>query len=159
MNEPKRVLLDTNIYEFLLRYDFHRVKSLVEGGRIVVYGCKVIRDELRDIPRTAKYDGKSFRNLLLGIYDILVKNHSFPVENLIEVLAEEYWEEYRGGAPKRKIMPDFLIVATATIHNLDIVVSGDDKTMKSRQSLAAYYRVNEKNALETPKFVTLKELI
>ena len=153
-----RVMLDTNTYEFLLKNGFSKVKALVKKGNLVVYGCKIIRDEFRDIPPSVKYDGKSFRNLLLQVYDGLVKDHSFPIERVVDVLAEEYWKEYKGGVPKRKIMPDFLIVATATIHTLYIIVSEDDRTMKSKPCLRAYNKVNEKNGLNTPRFIRLNEL-
>ena len=151
-------MFDTNIYQSL--YDAHQEKilKLVQSGKLVVYGCKTIRDELRDIPKHVKYDGKGLRNLLLQIYDGLVKNHSYPVGKPIETLAEEYWSDYQGGVSKRKIFPDFLIVATATIHKLDIIVSHDDKTMKSKVAIKAYKKTNERNGFETPDFIPLEKL-
>jgi hypothetical protein len=77
-------------------------------------------------------------------------------------LAEEYWKDYKsnkGGTSKRKIFPDFLIVAVATIHWLDIVVSEDNKTMKSRIALKAYNKINKEKKFNTPKFISLNELI
>jgi len=159
MQRPQiRAILDTNVYEYLYKYDLARIDRLIEKGELVVYGCKVIRDELREIPREFKADGKSYRNILLGIYDTIIGEHSFPVEKIIEVLAEEYWVEYAGGVAKRKLFPDFLIVATATIHNLDIIVSQDDRTMKSNPARKAYEKANQRNGFETPRFISLKEL-
>jgi rRNA-processing protein FCF1 len=162
MNLPKRVILDTNVYEFLYQKDLNSVLNLVESNHIKIYGCKLIRDELREIPKTAKVEKKSYRNLLLNLYDKLTGKHSYPIEKIIETLAEEYWIKYKfikGGTAKRKIFPDFLIVAIATIHRLDIVVSEDDKTMKSKKAIKAYNIVNKNNYLETPNLLSLEKLL
>ncbi len=159
MKEPLRAMLDTNTYEVLYKKDPLPVARLVKSGRLIVYGCKAIRDELREIPTTVRVGGKSYRNMLLSLYDEFTENHSCPLESLAETLAEEYWQAYKGGVAKRKMMPDFLIVAIATIHRLDIIVSGDEKTMKSGPALRAYKQVNEKKSLETPKFISLEQLV
>lgn len=154
-----RVMIDTNVYERLFKYDLERILQLVENEKISVYGCRTIRDELREIPRSVLIDGKSYRKLLLSIYDDLIGKHSYPVETIAESIAEGYWKEYRGGVPKRKIFPDFLIVAISTIHRLDIIVSGDERTMKSDPAKKAYYTINHKNGFTTPKFISLEELV
>ncbi|MFH1225274.1 MAG: hypothetical protein V1676_05730 [Candidatus Diapherotrites archaeon] len=120
--------------------------------------AKTIRDELREIPKTIAVEGHNYRQTLISIYDRITKNHSYPVESLAETLAEEYWRAYRGGTAKRKMMPDFIIVAIATIHRLDIIVSEDERTMKSRKALQAYKEVNRQKDLETPKFIKIEEL-
>ena len=154
-----RVLIDTNVYEKLYEYDLARVYALIESGKIIVYGCKVVRDELREIPPSVRVDGKSYRNQLLLLYGDLVGKHSFPVESVIEFLAEEYWKEYNGGIPKRKIFSDFLIVATASIHKLDIIVSNDERSMKSNPAVKAYDKANQINSFSTPRFISIEELV
>ncbi len=78
MQQPMRVMFDTNIYELLYKKDKERVLGLVESGKIIVYGCKTIRDELREIPPAVKFDGRSYRISLLFIYGNLTEGHSYP---------------------------------------------------------------------------------
>jgi len=158
MKEPLRAMLDTNTYEILYRKNLPQILNLIESNYLIVYGCKTIRDELREIPKNLSVEGRSYRQILLAIYDKITKNHSYPVESLAETLAEEYWKAYKGGVAKRKIMPDFLIVAIATIHRLDIIVSEDEKTMKSGPALRAYKQVNTQKELQTPRFIKIEEL-
>ena len=153
-----KAMIDTNLYERIFKYDLQRILELIGREKILVYGCKTIRDELRNIPKSVRFEGKSYRGQLLSLYDDLVGKHSFPVENVAESLAMEYWEEYKGGVPKRKIFPDFLIVSTATIHNLDIIVSGDERTMKSGPAKKAYDIANRNNGFTTPRFISINEL-
>ncbi|MDO8537428.1 MAG: hypothetical protein Q7S21_00925 [archaeon] len=159
MDEKLRVLFDTNIYELLYDEYLPKVKELIATQNITLYGCKVIRDELRDIPKTAMREKRNFRNLLLSIYDNLIGEHNYPVVGFVEKLAESYLNVYYGGIPKRKIFPDFLIVAIASIHNLDIVVSNDENSMKSILALKAYERVNNQSKLRTPKFISLNKFL
>ena len=39
------------------------------------------------------------------------------------------------------------------------IVSEDDKTMKSKPAKTAYDKVNGRNCLETPKFISLEKLV
>lgn len=159
MEEQLRAMLDTNTYEVLYKKDLSKILRSIESGELIVYGCRVIRNELREIPKGVIVDGKNYRGLLLSIYDKLTKGHTYPVESLAEALAEEYWKTYNGGVAKRKILPDFLIIAVATLHRLDIIVSEDDKTMKSKPAMQAYEKVNAKNCLETPRFISIEKLV
>ena len=159
MNEKLRIILDTNTYEFIKQKYLPHVLHLLKSKKIVIYGCKTVREELRNIPKSDKIDGKSRRNILLSLYDELVKDHDYFVGKIVEILAEEYWKAYAGGIPKRKIFPDFLIVAVASMHNLDIVVSEDESSMKSNPALQAYRKVNERSKFRTPNFNTLDDLL
>ncbi|MEK6970339.1 MAG: hypothetical protein AABW68_01435 [archaeon] len=118
----------------------------------------LIRDELRDIPSDKRIGGKNLRQVLLQTYDSLVDKRSYPVGSEIEVLAHEYLSAYHGGVPRNKILPDFIIVATATVHRLDIIVSEDDWTMKSNPARSAYEKINKEKMYPTPRFLKLKEL-
>jgi len=65
----KRLLLDTNIYgELIFDRDFFKLKSSIEK-KDIVHGFKVVRDELRDVPKKVKVEGKNLRVGLLYLYD------------------------------------------------------------------------------------------
>ncbi len=159
MPRQLRVMLDTNVYEFLKLQYLDPLSKLINEKKITVYGCRVVRKELRDIPRAAKLNGKSLRNILLGIYDELTQNHDYPLDGIAEGIAEQYWKEYEGGISKRKLIDDFKIAAISSMHNLDIVVSEDDNSMKSGHAIRAYLKVNNLNGFRTPAFYSLKKLI
>lgn len=154
-----RAMIDTNVYEFLHLQHLAALNNLVEEGGIVVYGCKVVRQELRAISPKMKFKGKSFRNILLNIYDELTEKHNYILENSADNLAEEYWQAYEGGMPKRKLLNDFRIVAISSIHGLDLVVTEDDKSIKSGPAIMAYLKANNANGYRTPAFYSIKELI
>jgi len=158
MPKQFRAMFDTNVYAVLYKSHLGKISGLVQAGSLVVYGCTVIRKELREILKGIMVGGKNYRSALLKVYDELVEKHDVPVAGLSEELARQYLKEYAGGSQRRKIYPDFLIVATAAIHALDLVVSGDEKTMKSGPARAAYEKVNKRNGLKTPNFVKLEEL-
>ena len=50
------------------------------------------------------------------------------------------------------IKNDFAIIATATIYQLDIVVSGDKKSMLSEKAITSYEKVNADYGLANPKW-------
>jgi predicted nucleic acid-binding protein len=153
-----RVLLDTNVYGILAESaspDF--LDKIGSSERVTVYGFSVVRKELRDIPRNLQLSGKGFRSVLLNYYDSLVGKHDLPLTRLIEVLAEEYFSTYSGGISRKKLENDFLIVACASIHGLDVLVSNDEHSMFSKKALEAFEKVNSENGLRTPKFYSLEQ--
>ncbi len=154
----EKAMLDTNTYQVFLEGKVGRLERLIEEGKIIIYGCKIVRDELRNTPPNLTYEGKSLRNLLITTYDSLVRNRSFPVGLEIETLAEEYYREYRGAISKKDILSDFKIVATATIHRVDIIVSEDERTMKSEHAMNAYKKINNSKLYPMPKFLKISEL-
>jgi hypothetical protein len=76
-----RVIFDTNVYPQLLEEtELRRIEKLVNKGDIFVCGCRIIRDELRDIPTNILYGkNKNYRNLVLSIYDRVVGKRNYPV--------------------------------------------------------------------------------
>jgi hypothetical protein len=156
--KPSRVMFDTSVYEFLFLRHLDNLGKKVELGEIAIYGCSVVRKELREIPKSVKHEGRSFRNSLLSVYDKVAGKHSYPVEGVVEFTAEQYWKEYNGGISKRKLMNDFRIVAVSSMHNLDIIVSEDNHSMKSAPAIMAYMKVNEKNGFRTPRFYSINDL-
>ena len=53
-------------------------------------------------------------------------------------------------------MKDFSIVSVASINNLDIVASNDERSMLTENALRAYNLINSIINKRTPKFVSYK---
>jgi len=70
----KRVILDTSVYgELVIDMQARRALVSLVPVKYVIYGTRIIRNELRAISKEAKVEGKSKRNLLLQLYDSFVK--------------------------------------------------------------------------------------
>lgn len=166
----ERVLLDSSIYGKIIenrQEDIIRkaIDKDVLKGVFVIYGCNVVRKELRDTPRNIRVGGSQLRVTLLTLFDFLVKSHSFNINQEMRELAYHYYRIYRKIGGKRNendIINDFLIVAGATTKRLDVVYSEDNKTMVSDKAVEAYKLVNEIKKLRTPNFenysVFIKEI-
>ncbi len=161
----KIILPDTNFYELMLKYiEIEKIRKVKGNGRIVFYGADIIRKELRATPKTkvevVRNELLKLRNTLLLIYDMLVGEHQYKTDSKINQLAGNYYIAYKvlkGKATKEEIITDFRIVACASIHGIDILVSNDNKTMLSAESKKAYSSVNEINKLRTPNFIGFEE--
>lgn len=151
----KRLLLDTNIYgELILDVDFLKLREEIRK-KFVVHGFKIIRDELRDVPKKVKLEGKNLRISLLHIYDELT-NKDYVSDKKIKKLAESYhgaYREFGGSKAYDKMYNDFCIVACAAIYQIDIVVSEDNKSMLTENALKAYNLVNSLEEERTPEFI------
>lgn len=159
-----RVLLDTSVYgELILDSNvLEKTENSVAISRIRVYGNKIIRNELRDTPKKIRLGKKRKRILLLNVYDELVKRskHEIPIGKITETLAREYFVRYKrfgGNLGAGELKNDFLIVASASLKELNIVVSHDTKSMLSEKSKKAYNAVNRENGLKNPKFIEYKK--
>ena len=151
----KRVLLDTSVYGKLIE----EPQTVIEIARqvpshLVIYGFRTVRNELRETPPSLRFAGRSKRILLLNLYDSLMRNHDLTENKLIETLARDYFKTYiiKGNIAESKLRNDFLIIAAATIHHLDIVVSSDLHTMLSNNAIECYTQVNKKYGLPNPTF-------
>ncbi len=160
----KRVLLDTNVYGHLIM-DTEVAKDLLDlmPAQLLIYGSEVVRVELRDVSKKEKVEDKSKRMLLLNLYDALTQKEgrTYRTTPFIEILALQYFDEYsklEGKKGYEELRKDFIIIATASIHGLDVVVSSDTKTMLSGHAKAAYENVNHRNQLRTPKLLSYEEL-
>mgnify|MGYP001580852299 CR=1 FL=1 len=159
----KRIILDTSVYgELIKEADVVSTLARLVPADYVVYGTRIIRNELRDIAKEARIEGKSKRNLLLRVYDSLVKkdHHDLDIIPLIEIIASEFYKKYRedGGAKSLKEMiNDLRIVACAAFYNLDVVVSNDEKSMLSEHALAAYRKVCKEFSLHIPEFIPYRK--
>ena len=153
----KRLLLDTNIYgEMIVDENLDKIKEGLKQGSLIIFGSKIIRKELRATPKKIKVSGSNLRIDLLSLYDLITAERTLDVEKETENLADDYYLAYRtfGGAQgKEEMATDFLIVASATLKEMDIVVSNDESTMKSKDAFSAYQLVNSIKKLRNPNFI------
>ena len=148
----KRVMIDTNVYEFILKcIERNILENALLQKSIIFYGNNIIRKELRDIPKLKKdmINGKfkGLRSVLLELYDLVVGKHHYQITKQMEELADKYFTVYRtlgGFAFKKEIINDFKIVACASLNNLDILVS-------------SYKTVNEIFGFKTPNLIKFNE--
>ncbi len=154
----KRVIFDTNVYTALLKEG--------ESGRLVVvqaaalgfrfYGFEEVRRELKAAPRVVTNFSKNLRADLLRLYEsITAKEYLF--EQRMMDLAVEYYTHYRllgGGISHKDIITDFLIVACASLKQVDAVVSEDCDSMLNVYSRKTYAEVNSRHKLAIPKLWT-----
>ena len=154
-NNINRVIFDTNIYGFIIEEDnTARIEQrLCHNKNLVVYGCSLIRKELRKKALTKA------RLLLLRLYDHITKERTLQVTPESEELAKAYYQEAkRLGKEKvqrwEEYQEDFMIIAVATLNNLDIIFSADEKTMFGTYSQEAYKIINFKHNLRSPTLFT-----
>src|SRR3989338_1384593 len=159
-----RVLLDTSVYGRLVS-DETTLQSLEreqETHHIIVYGTRAIRQEIRRTPKNITLEGRKLRILLLNIYDTLVQkdNHDLAYNKLVETLSEDYFKEYKkegGSLSTQEMSNDLIIIAVATIYQLDIVVSDDERSMFSKSARRAYEKVNKEYGMKNPIFKTYSD--
>ncbi len=150
----KRVLLDTNVYTALLQEG--------EAGKLVVvqaaalgfrfYGFEEVRHELKSAPRIVLHFSENLRADLLRLYDAVV-SREYNFEQRMMDLAVEYYSAYRsfgGGISHKDIITDFLIVACASLNQVDVVVSQDSASMLNAYAKKAYAEVNTRHRLAIP---------
>jgi len=159
-----RVIFDTNIYGFLLKEDdSEEIEERIRADKeFLVYNFKPIRIEIREIPKITKLS-KRTRNSLLALYDRITGKHFLENSIKITELAKKYYDCYRnfGGIYgwDTSIRIDFMIVACATFHGLDVVYSADSKTMLCKTALKSYRHINLKESFRTPDFLEYEDLL
>ena len=159
-----RVIFDTNIYGLLATEPGCEgiTKRIQSDEGFIVYGYAPIRREIRDIPKKTKMSRK-VRVQLLGIYDRITGHHVLNHSTEIAQLAKKYYDHYRylGGTYgcDTNIRIDFMIVACASFHGMDLVYSSDKKTMLGEQARKAYHHINIQENLRTPYFLKFAALL
>ncbi len=159
-----RIILDTNIYGRLAEEpDREEIeKRIIENKEFMAYNFQLIRKEIRNIPKVTKAS-KKVRILLLNMYDRITDDHFIKNSVKIINLAKMYYNHYRslGGIYgwDTNIRVDFMIVACASAHNMDIVYSSDQRTMLGKITLKAYNNINTKENLRTPDFMDYIDLL
>ncbi|MEK6970708.1 MAG: hypothetical protein AABW68_03350 [archaeon] len=159
-----RVIFDTNIYGHLINEPDAEVleQKIIQEPEFVVYGFGPIRKEIRNISTSSRL-GRQTRLYLLGLYDRITKSHTLPESSRVMDLAKEYHGRYQaaGGAYgwDTNIQIDFIIVACASIHGLDIIYSRDKRTMGNVKAIRAYDAVNQKENVRTPNLIDYELLV
>ena len=150
-------MLDTNIYGAVAKDEERsEIVEKIKMSKLIVYGCRTIRNELRDVPKKTKIGNKSLRIDLLSLYDSIVENHIIEFNDKIHAISENYYRAYRefgGIKPQNEIIIDFIIVSAASLNNLNIVVSNDEKSMLTENAVRAYNLINSVINKRTPKFI------
>ena len=161
----KRILLDTNIYRWIIeRQERELIENLMTNRRdISIYGNPIIRKELRQTPKGIRIlNAEKLRNMriyLLTLYDELVKKE-IEITDKMKSIANHYLEVYKelgGSISGKELLNDFIIVASASSKDLDIVVSQDNRTMLHPYSIKSYRIVNKIENLENPNFISYEE--
>ena len=167
MNNPTRmlrVIFDTNIYgRIATEPDGLALEERIHHEKeFLVYGYTPIRNEIRNIPKTTKLSQKN-RILLLHLYDKLTGNHFLPNSAKVNHIAKKYYDYYRslggGYSWETSIRVDFMIVACASMHGLDVIYSADNKTMSNKIAIKTYHNINSNENLRTPHFFDYLELL
>lgn len=157
-----RVIFDTNIYGILIERKEERLIEKIRNDRsLKVLGYKPIKDELREIPKKEKLGTLSKRNLIINVYQEITKGKYLLHSTKIDHLAKKYYNRYKQKDGLRNweyIGVDFTIIACASIHGLDIIVSEDKKTMRNKTAIASYDHINIKEGYRTPKLYGYKYL-
>ena len=153
----KRVIFDTNIYG-LIAVDQDRINivNAVLKSNFVVYGTKLNRDELRAVPKKLILGRKNLRVDLLTLFDGMVGRHLYAITKEMEEIADNYYQayvEFGGSKSKEELVNDFIIIACASLHDLDLVISDDKKSMLSENALKSYKIVNSIIKKKTPDFI------
>ena len=147
------MVVDKELQE--LRENFEVLRKV-----ILVYGINsVIRKELRNTPKKIKLEGKNLRNYLLMLYDNFTEGHEIKMFSDTESIANTYYKTYRelgGSKSKDELYSDFVIVACSSKNGIDIIVSQDEKSMRTENAIRAYKIVNDTNRIRTPEFIEYK---
>ena len=163
----QRVIFDTSIYPLLVDDKKLSQKELEEfqlkiksDESFKVFGINIIRRELKN---TFHYDPHLLR-ILLKVYE-LIREKEYDADKKITNFAEKYYENYKRlgeRKPYRELKMDLIIVACATIKNVDIVVSTDRETMSMDEAgkgfREAYHNVNVIEGYRDPNFWQYKDL-
>jgi hypothetical protein len=159
-----RVIFDTNIYGRLAgEQDGPTLEERIRSEKeFIVYGYAPIRQEIRNIPKESKLSQRN-RILLLNLYDKITGNHLLPDSIRVNHLAKKYFDYYQrsggGYSWQSSIKFDFMIVACASIHGLDIIYSADNKTMSNKTAIKTYDHINLKEYIRTPRFLKYEDLV
>lgn len=153
-----RILFDTSVYGRLI-YEPEVLEKIERKYKkeFIIYGCSTIRKELKDTPKHIIHGKRKTQIELLNVYDsfIVKENHDLKYNKLVEDLSLDYFNEYKknkGASSLDSIKNDFIIIATATIYQLEIIISDDKRTMFSDKAIESYKIVNRRYGLKDPEF-------
>ena len=158
----RRAILDTSVYGQISK-EPDRLELIDRiSSKLVTYGFKIVRDEIRDVPKKIRINNKSLRLDLLNMYDSIVKDRTIQLDSGVISLADNYFMAYRqfgGIKTKEEIINDFLVVSAASKNGLEIVATNDEKTMLNPNSLKSYTLVNPIRKFKNPSFINYKSFL
>ena len=154
--------MDTNVYgELALEPALEKIRERITmSDSFVFYGIELIRKELRETPKSEKFGGRNLRIILLSMYDDITREHALSITPEAVELAENFYKAYKefgGLKSKSEISADFLIIATAVLHGLDVVVSNDEKTMLTENAVKAYKLIADVKKKRLPDMIVYEK--
>ncbi|MCL1945704.1 MAG: type II toxin-antitoxin system VapC family toxin [Chitinivibrionia bacterium] len=148
VNKKTSLYLDTSIFggffDDIFKQDTRLLFDKIKAGKYIVFISDLVEDELENAPENVK-------NLLKDI-----KYQSIEVLPEYEDLADEYIRENVVGKTNRE---DCIHIATATINNIDYLVSWNFKHIVRADRIKGYNIVNLKNNYKRLEIYSPKELV
>jgi len=172
--KQKTYILDTNVYGELLieKNSEELIENICKDDSVYIYGLDVIEKELKETPVEAKHKNKLIKELVINIYESIIKEE-LKLVPIAKYIASEYYKKFdelrKSGKYHKTLSPkiekykeedlsvDFQIIAIASLRNIDIVVSTDKRTILSEIAEDTYQRTNKLNGLRTPELVKYSE--
>ncbi|GBU23845.1 hypothetical protein R83H12_00464 [Fibrobacteria bacterium R8-3-H12] len=151
VNKKTSLYLDTSVfggyYDDVFMQDTRLLFQNIKDGRYDVFTSNLVMEELEDAPQRVK---SIFDDLKYGLINVVDE---------YEDLADEYIKEKVVGETSRD---DCIHIATATINNIDILVSWNFKHIVNIARIKGYNLINIKNGykpleIRSPKDVVLYE--
>lgn len=155
-----RIMIDTSVW-IECREDEElktAVKDLISKHEL--RSSEIIEDEVKDAYTFLNKRKIAGTETLNEIY-LYVKKPIIKETETVKNLVQAYGVEAKkiGIASIKGMKPDFTIVASATLDNVDFILTLNRKTMASDFARLVYSIVNTKRASKTPEFVIGKEAI
>ncbi|MCL1945702.1 MAG: type II toxin-antitoxin system VapC family toxin [Chitinivibrionia bacterium] len=147
INKKTSLYLDTSIFggffDDIFKQDTRLLFEKIKAGKYIVFISDLVKRELETAPENVK-------NLLEDI-----KYQSIEVLPEYEDLADEYLKEKVVGKTSRD---DCIHIATATINNIDYLVSWNFKHIVNVERIKGYNSVNIKNGYKHLEIRSPKEM-
>ena len=95
------------------------------------------------------------------MYDKITESHFLSTRLKLQIKYCNHYKNLGGGVYgwDTNIRVDFMIIACASFHGLDIVYSCDNKTMLNKKAKKAYEHINIKENLRSPYFLKYEDLL
>lgn len=149
-----KILVDTSVWIECRENEELKTCIMVASKKFEMCSSEIVEDEIRKAynfsRRKRLQHAEEWKLFLESIKRAVVKKR----ESVI-ILSEEYYNEGRKmGLKADEMISDLLIVASASLNNVDFIFTLNRKTMSSSLAQAVYKIVNEKKRLKTPQFIT-----
>lgn len=153
----KNILLDTNIYGLALERNdaAHSFVILAEDKqkperRYFVLGSEVISGEINAVPH------KETREKMRELYQAVISGEIRLTDN-VKSLALEYFNECKKNRA-RITLEDCEIVASASLANVDFIVSDNRNTLRGPKAVEIFASINKKKVLKMPSLIGYEAL-